>query len=292
VLTSVLMLGIGGMAVAQDRVTIMLRSGETVNGRFDGVSQGLFHLDVSDTDERKIPLGQVALIDLVGGASGLPETELSQARGSQHVLLLRNGSLTKGQLVTIEGARVSGNEDPAWVVFRAEGGEERRVRMSDVGRLYLGNYPGAAPATSTPGTGGTPSAGGVQTSGQTRIVTLPGNTQWIDTGLTVRQGDRLTVTATGEIAFSSDANDKASPNGSLRGARAAGAPLPDTLTGALIGRIGSGTPFGVGGNANFAAPGSGRLYLGVNDDNVGDNSGQFDIRVTPASTGDTTRRRR
>jgi small nuclear ribonucleoprotein (snRNP)-like protein len=286
-----LMLGIGGMAIAQDRVTIMLRSGETVNGRFDGVNQGLFYIDVSDTDERKIPLGQVAVIDLVGGASGLPETELSQARGSQHVLLMRNGSLTKGQLVKIDGARVSGNDDPAWVVFRTEGGEERRVRMSDVGRLYLGNYPGAAPATPTTSTPSTGGGGGVQTSGQTRVVTLPGTTQWIDTGLTVRQGDRLTVTATGEIAFSGDANDKASPSGSLRGAHVASAPLPDALAGALIGRIGNGMPFAVGGNANFAAPGAGRLYLGVNDDNVSDNSGQFEIRVTPGSTGGTSRRR-
>ena len=84
-------LGLTTQAAADERVTALLRGGERVTGRFDGFANGLVHIDVSDTDERKIPVGDVALIDLVGAAQGLPETELREARGDDHLLLLKSG---------------------------------------------------------------------------------------------------------------------------------------------------------------------------------------------------------
>lgn len=272
VLASSMALGLSTMAVAQDRVTIMLRSGETVNGRFDGVNQGLFHIDVSDTDERKIPLGQVAVVDLAGGATNLPETELREARGGSHVLVTRNGQLVRGQLVTVEGARVSGNEDPATVVFRAEGGEERRIRMSEVTRLYLGNYPGAAPST------GGGSSGGGSLPGGGRSFTVRGSDQWTDTGIDVRSGDQIYVDARGDIQLTRDAGSRTSANGSGRGSN--NYPVPGFAAGALIGKINDGRPFSVGAGGRITVPDSGRLWLGINDDDVSDNSGQFDVRVS------------
>src|SRR5687767_10144636 len=87
-------LAIPAIAAADERVTALLRNGERVSGRFDGFTNGLVHIDVSDTDERKIPVGDVVVLDLVGGAQGLPETELREARGDDHVLLLKGGSAT------------------------------------------------------------------------------------------------------------------------------------------------------------------------------------------------------
>jgi len=55
--------------------------------------------------------------------------------------------------------------------------------------------------------------------------------------------------------------------------------LPKALAGALIGRIDNGPPFGIGNQTSLIAPASGILYLGVNDDNVGDNSGQFQVLI-------------
>ncbi len=286
-LAATFLLAIGNWALAQDSVTVMLRSGERLTGRFDGVANGRFYLDISDTDERHIPMDQIALIDLVGGASGLPETELSQARGSAHVLVTRDSNLVRGQLVRIDGSRIQGNQDPAFVVFRTESGEERRVAMRDVGRLYLGNYPGAAPGA--PPTGGntqtTPPTGGA--GANERVLTLAANVQWLDTGITVRQGDLVTITASGEITLSADPNDKANPNGAASGRRPTPqAPLPQTPAGALIGRIGTGRPFGIGqGPANLTMPGSGRLFLGINDDTVSDNSGQYEVHIRQGGAG-------
>jgi len=56
--------------------------------------------------------------------------------------------------------------------------------------------------------------------------------------------------------------------------------LPAALAGALIGRIDNGQPFGIGDQTSVRMPASGILYLGVNDDNVSDNSGQFQVVVS------------
>ncbi|MGH8055584.1 MAG: cadherin-like domain-containing protein [Stenotrophomonas sp.] len=55
---------------------------------------------------------------------------------------------------------------------------------------------------------------------------------------------------------------------------------------ALIGRVGNGSPFDVGTGINFSASGAGQLFLGVNDNFFGDNSGSWGatITVTPATT--------
>lgn len=280
----VLVLGVSTMAVAQDRVTLMLRSGETVNGRFDGVNQGLFYLDVSDTDERKIPLGQIVVVDVGGGATNLPENELREARGGSHVLVTRGGQLVRGQLAGIEGSRVSGNEDPATVVFRAEGGEERRIRMSEVARLYLGNYPGGSSGST--GSSEPPAGSGGA------VLTLRGSQQWLDTGLSVREGQVVQISASGQIQVSPNGDDRATPNGHQAGQRTPNAPVPDAPMGALIGRIGNNRPFGIGGNARITMPQAGRLYVGVNDDNVGDNSGQYEVRIAPQFDGGLRNRRR
>jgi hypothetical protein len=269
-------LGLASYASADERVTAMLRGGERVTGRFDGIANGLVHIDVSDTDERKIPVGDVALIDLVGGAQGLPETELSQARGDDHVLFPKNGAPIKGRLVTIEGSeRDKNNPQPTTVVFRSASGEERRLRLSEVGRLYMGRYPGAAPADST---AAAPATNAPAQNGQ---VTVAANQQWVSTGITVVRGQQVSFNSSGEVQLSPDANDAATTAGSKTGRRLTGGPLPGQLAGALIGRVGNGQPFGIGNQAGpLPMPAAGMLYLGVNDDNVGDNSGAFNVTVT------------
>jgi hypothetical protein len=280
-------LGLTAQAVADERVTALLRGGERVTGRFDGFANGLVHIDVSDTDERKIPLADVALIDLVGAAQGLPETELSEARGDDHVLLLKSGAATKGRLVTIEGSeRDKNNPQPTTVVFRTTSGEERRVRLSEVGRLYLGRYPGAAPAGTS-----APTASTVTTAGQSSGVTVNANQRWTPTGITVAKGQQVSFAASGEVQLSPDPNDKAGTAGSKQGRRMTGGPLPGQLAGALIGRVGNGQAFGIGNQPGpLSMPAAGVLYLGVNDDNVDDNSGAFTVTVTAQPTTVTSQR--
>jgi hypothetical protein len=100
---------------------------------------------------------------------------------------------------------------------------------------------------------------------------------WTDTGLTVRAGDTINLDAQGSIQLSTDGNDTAGPAGANR--RAANAPLRQQAAGALIARIGNSIPIHVGDRRSFRAPASGRLFLGVNDDFLRDNGGEFRVTV-------------
>jgi len=268
-------LGLTTLAAADQQVTALLRNGERVTGLFDGYNNNQVYVDVSASDERKIPVGDVALLDFVGGAQGLPETELSQARGDEHVLLLKSGAATKGQLVSVEGT----DRDPT-LLFRTSSGEERRVRFSEVGRLYLGRYPGAAPTGSA-----APAPTTVTTAGQSGGVTVNANQRWTPTGITVAKGQQVRFDASGEVQLSTDPNDTAVTAGSKMGRRLSGGPLPGQLAGALIGRVGNGQAFGIGNQTDpLSMPAAGVLFLGVNDDNVDDNRGAFTVTVTALPT--------
>ncbi len=97
------------------------------------------------------------------------------------------------------------------------------------------------------------------------------------------------------MQLSPDGADVASSAGSKLGRRVSSGPLPGQLAGALVGRVGNGQVFGIGNQAGaLSMPDAGLLYLGVNDDNVGDNQGAFAVTVTalPATVVPTTGRGR
>ena len=124
--------------------------------------------------------------------------------------------------------------------------------------------------------------GAIGTTGTTSTVFLVDATQrWVDTGIDVRVGDTVSVNATGTIVMSSNDADQAGPAGSQTGRRASEAPLRDAVAGAVILRIGSGAPILAGASKVIdRTPTAGRLYLGVNDDYLLDNRGQFRVTVT------------
>ncbi len=119
----------------------------------------------------------------------------------------------------------------------------------------------------------------VGTSGD--IVRVDPKERWTDTGLDVLAGDRLYFDAEGTLQLSEGGPDNATPAGSTSGRTAPNAPLPRATAGALIGRIGNSAPLLIGTQRTIArAPVSGRLYLGVNDDHLPDNSGEYRVSVT------------
>jgi hypothetical protein len=256
-----------------DRVTVMLRSGEKVAGQLEDLANNTLFVRVSRDDQRRLPIGEVAVIDFVGGASGLPETELGQARGDNHLLVLRNSQLVQGRLVDIDGGAGSAKpDDPRMFVFRTTAGEERRVPAREVGRVYVGRYPLPAGGDTTAAQAGDPSR-----------IRVQANQQWVNTNIQVAQGQQVMFEATGEVRLSNDAEDIARPAGSVKGRNATGSPMPGQLAGALIGRVGpNGTPFAIGDQKGpLPMPAPGQLFLGINDDNVGDNQGEYTVVVKP-----------
>ncbi len=127
--------------------------------------------------------------------------------------------------------------------------------------------------------GGAPGAVGTS-GGASRAVRVNPQQRWTDSGITVRAGDSITVDASGNIQMSDNAQDTASPAGSVSGRHAPDAPVLNQPAGALIGRIDNYGPIFVGNRQSFVAPVSGRLYFGVNDDHLPDNRGEFIVNVT------------
>ncbi len=116
---------------------------------------------------------------------------------------------------------------------------------------------------------------------------MPGESRGVDTGIDLRVGDQITITATGSVTAGRRAG-VVSPDGGRQSAAgvfgATAYPVPTSGVGALIGYVlqanGQASPaFLVGSQSTLTAPVDGRLYLLVNDDNYSDNSGSFSVRL-------------
>jgi len=255
-------------AVAQEQVTVVKRDHTRFTGRFEAWNRpnNRIYVRVTPNDQRIVPLADVLMFEVGGPAQNLPAVETEAARGSDHVLVLASGEVLRGRLLNIEGGEGSDTPgEPRVVSFQPASGAERRARMSEVRRLYFGNYP--APTAEEP-----------VPPGAVRVRSTAG---WVPTGVFINKGDRVQFQATGEVRLSADPEDRASTAGSLRGRSAPKSPAPQLLAGALIGRVGAaGAPFGIG-NLTQALPmdGVGELFLAVNDDELSDNQGAFDVTV-------------
>ena len=117
-------------------------------------------------------------------------------------------------------------------------------------------------------------------------INVPGTSRGTDTGIDVRAGDPIYFTASGVVIAGSRVGqvgpDGVAPTGF--GAVMNGRPLPTAGVGALIGYTltsngQTSAPFLIGSHLDGTVPTDGRLILLINDDNYGDNSGSFSVRI-------------
>lgn len=108
------------------------------------------------------------------------------------------------------------------------------------------------------------------------IIRVPANVEWCDTGINVRRGQRIAISAQGRWNYRSE--PAFGPAGS--GERIDTTLLPRAPLAALIGRVGN-EVFLVGQGGQSQAASEGRLYLSINDvsGTFGDNSGFMDVYV-------------
>ena len=140
-----------------------------------------------------------------------------------------------------------------------------RLDVNNDNRLSLAEFVSQEQTSGVAGTSGT-------------FISVDGSQPWTDTGLNVRAGELLTFDADGRVQLSDNFNDVAGIAG-LTNRRTIDAPLTRGPAGALIARVGNSSIFLVGNRRQVRAPASGRLYLGVNDDYLADNDGQFRVMV-------------
>jgi hypothetical protein len=269
---------------AAERATVVLTSGERRSGEIVATGNdnaafigGQLRL-IENGQEQAIPIEQVAVIDFTGGTpTPLELSRVAPNTGGQ-TAIMRSGHAQAGKFVNI----VRGDT----LLWDNGRGAQEQYPIRDVSRVYL--QPASARSVYNVererggvAVGGGP-VGGTGTSGTLTggtTINVPANQAWTDSGITVNAGDRVMFQASGTINFGQSAGQTATPDGG--GERRSNYPDPSAPVGALIGKVGNnGTPFAIGNQRQaLSMPAAGRLFLGVNDNERGDNTGAFSVIV-------------
>ena len=252
------------------QVTLVMKNGDRHSGTLVYHNDANFNL-IQNGQERAFPVEQMAMVDFGSGdptASELNQLSASRdpAELQRHMIVLSDGTALKGKLYTIKENAIT---------FDTENGQRRDFEISNIKRMYV-SAPGArelwASKMNEP-------AGVAATTGSAGSINVEGTRGWTDTGITVRRGQRVAFNSSGQVAFRSG-GDATGPDGNFNEDRA-GTPVPAAGVGALIGRVGNGAPFPIGANKQaITMPAAGRLFLGINDANTGDNSGNYAVVIS------------
>jgi hypothetical protein len=177
-------------------------------------------------------------------------------------LILRDGTRVRGELIAVRSGTVEFEE-------RASSGSRRRVirvNRTEVARIEFDDSG--------------PSFGGGRPGGmRERSVVVSANVAWNDAGIDVRSGQTIYFDASGTVTWGPSRRD--GPGGEDDSPSNPGRPLPNRPAAALVGRVGTGNDvFFIGEDrAAIRVRNSGRLYLGINDDVLTDNRGNFRVTV-------------
>lgn len=194
-------------------------------------------------------------------------------------LFLRDGRRVEGDLVAVRDGIIE--FDAAGGRF---GGRERvRISRDEVVRIELDRYDRDRydrdrPDRDREGYAGAPRPG--RPSGlREREVSVDSWVAWKDTGVEVRAGQTVYFAAAGRVRWGPGRQD--GPEGEHDSPRNDRRPLPTRPAAALVGRVGEGNDyFFIGDDAGpIRMRSSGRLFLGINDDFLQDNTGSFRVTV-------------
>ena len=124
-------------------------------------------------------------------------------------------------------------------------------------------------------------------------VEVPANRLWTRTGIKVDRGSTVVIDATGQIEAASNADTRAfvhhvPPEGRERQDNK---PQPNMRSLVMLARISDGPIIEAGAHTEFTADRSGELQLGINDDNVSDNTGAWSAQITVRPGATTTSQR-
>ena len=272
------MLALGAADAFAQSATVVTRSGERF--RADIMDMGRDFAFNVNGQPRRLPLGDVVLIDFAGDGRNIPNDEISKANAANGFVVMRNGEQFNARLQDLMGK-------PLVALFS----DGRKSNLGDVSRIYFGSVsdvPGFPNSNAALQPGDNPGAARRRERREARLgappdarsVVVPSNVEWTNTGINVSGGQRLRFETSGEVRLSFNGQDTAQAGGGGTARHAEKAPIAAIPVGALIGRIGNGQAFAIGAaNEAIDMTANGRLFLGVNDDHVADNSGNFVVKV-------------
>ena len=181
------------------------------------------------------------------------------------VLVLRDGTRVQGELIAVRNGVIE---------FEERRGRPRTLRV-DRGEVERIEFEGFRGRDDAPSSGG----GGRPSGMRERQVIVNAAEPWTDSGIDVRSGDTLYFEATGTVQWGRDRRD--GPAGENNSPQNLGRPMPNRPAAALIGKVGnvSNDHFFIGAQGSMRVRSSGRLFLGINDDFLRDNAGNFRVVV-------------
>jgi len=280
--TCVLAASAAVVVLANHPATFVMRNGDRVNGALSYKGGTAYTLNGRDYEAQEVAV--VAFVNDDPSAAELRQISRVDNNPNEldrHAFVTRDGRVMMGKLYKF-------SPDGETITFDARDGGRRDISANDLARIYIN--PGAARSVysnilrsanqvvATTGVANNPSPA------PPGSIAVNGNQPWTDTGINVKKGDLISFAATGQVRVASgDSPDAvADPNGANNfQAPRNNYPLPTMAVGGLIAKVGNDKPFGIGTLTHaISMPDNGRLYLGVNDDGFGDNSGAFYVRIT------------
>jgi hypothetical protein len=207
---------------------------------------------------QRIPRGALVaalLVVLVGGVSLFADT-----------LVMRDGRRVYGELRSIRSGIIEFVEQGFF------SGRTVRVGIEEVERIEFDERDGELAESSVV----RPRPSGLRE----KDVRVEARVAWNDTGVDVRNGQDVYFQASGRVRWGPSRRDGAA--GERNSPVNENRPLPRRPAAALIGRIGEGSAdyFFIGGDEGaIRMRAGGRLFLGINDDYLQDNSGALTVTV-------------
>ena len=181
-------------------------------------------------------------------------------------LYLRDGSRVQGELISVRNGTVEFEERRGY-----GSGRTLRIDRDEIVRIEFET------ARRSGGTG-TEFLGGGRPSGmRERQTIVSADVAWNDSGIDVRAGQTIYFEAQGQVRWGKDRRD--GPAGERNSPSNPGRPMGNRNAAALIGKIGNDLFFIGDETGPVRMRSAGRLYLGVNDDVLTDNSGNFRVVV-------------
>ena len=199
--------------------------------------------------------------------AGVAFTLVLSASLQADTLYLRDGSRLQGELISVRNGTIEFEERRGF-----GSGRTLRFDRDEVVRIEFEN--------TRRNTGGNDFLGAGRPSGmRERQTIVSADVAWNDTGIDVRAGQTIYFEAQGQVRWGRDRRD--GPAGERNSPANPNRPMGNRNAAALIGKIGSDNDmFFIGDETGpIRVRSSGRLYLGVNDDVLTDNSGNFRVVV-------------
>jgi hypothetical protein len=199
--------------------------------------------------------------------SGLAFVLVMSAAVQADTLFLRDGSRVQGELIAVRNGTIEFEE-------RRSFGSGRTLRLDrdEVVRIEFENRRGSS--------GNDFSPGGRPSGMREKQTIVSANVGWNDSGIEVRAGQTIFFEAQGQVRWGRDRRD--GPAGERNSPSNPNRPMGNRNAAALIGKIGNSSNdyFFIGDETGpVRVRSSGRLYLGINDDVLTDNSGNFRVVV-------------